>query len=184
MQDDELNTVLRDWSNARLPDNEKRNKMIRSVLERPRRRPYRRMITAALSAIVAVAATLLFLLTPPLENSSREPATVSPHTVADNIASENIQVSLIVLKQLPDSDSAVEFLEDTIFVTEGKKLHELELSGHRLFLWIYPLEKTLFSLDIGLDNTAETGVVAVPDRPQLLQFQSNGDRFDVLVSVI
>jgi len=42
----------------------------------------------------------------------------------------------------------------------------------------------LFSLDIGIDNVAETGIVAVPDRPQALQFQSNGNRFDVFVSVL
>jgi len=95
-----------------------------------------------------------------------------------------IRISLIVLKQLPGSETAMEFLEDTIFIAEKQQLHELELDGHRLFLWIYPLEETLFSLDMGIDNAAETGIVAVPDRPQALQFQSNGNRFDVFVSVL
>jgi hypothetical protein len=53
-----------------------------------------------------------------------------------------------------------------------------------LFLWIYPLEERLFSVDIGIDNAAGTGIVATPDRPQVLQFQSDGDNFDVFVSVL
>jgi hypothetical protein len=46
------------------------------------------------------------------------------------------------------------------------------------------LEEALFSLDIGIDKAGETGIVAVPDRPKALQFISNGDQFDVFVSVL
>jgi hypothetical protein len=104
--------------------------------------------------------------------------------VAHSDGSGKVRISLIVLKKLPDSDIAVEFLEDTIFVAEEKTLHELELGEHRLFLWVYPLEESLFSLDIGIDKAAETGIAAVLDHPQALQFTSNGDRFDVFVSVL
>jgi len=95
-----------------------------------------------------------------------------------------VRVSLIVLKQLPDSDTAFEFLEDTILLAGEKELHELELGDHRLILWIYPLETALFALDVGLDNVSETGIIAVPDRSQALHFQSNGDRFDVFLSIL
>ena len=180
MQDNDLDNLLRDWSNAQLPDDEKRNEILQHVFVRPQRRSFRRIAVATLSGIVAIAATLLFLLIspPPLE------LTVDGIPVTQNDEPEKIRVSLIVLKQRPDSDSAVEFLEDTVLVAEEKTLHEFDLDGHRLFLWIYPLEKTLFSLDVGLDNAAETGVVAVPDRPQALHLTSNGDKFDVLVSVL
>ena len=187
MKDEQLDNLLRDWSNARLPSDEKRGKILRSVLENsgnntalPPSAVWRlpSSYVAAISGIVAVAAMFLFLLTPLLQEMSVN----VPLTKFDE--PEKIRVSLIVLKQLPDSDSAVEFLEDTVMVAEEKTLHEIELGGHRLFLWIYPLEKTLFSLDVGLDNAAETGIVAVPDRPQALHLTSNGDKFDVFVSVL
>jgi hypothetical protein len=198
MQDERLNNLLRDWANDQLPDDDTRDNILHSVLARsPRpnpaspartlpkgegtRRPLRWRIAAALSGIVAVAATILFLVTPSLPPEQIIDIPVVHNTQNDD---QKIRISLIVLKQLPDSDTAVEFLEDTIFVAEKQQLYELELGGHRLFLWIYPLEETLFSLDLGIDNAAETGIVAVPDRPQALQFQSGGNCFDVFVSVL
>ena len=178
MQDNDLDNLLCDWSNAQLPDDAQRNPILRNVLARPGRRTLRRVLVAALSGIVAVAASLLLLLTPP-------PEQIVHHL--DPVASNDdgtVRVSLIVLKQLPDSDTAVEFLEDTIILVEENNLHELALGEHRLFLWVYPLEKTLFSVDIGVDKAAETGIVAVPDRSQAFHLQSNGDSFDVFVSVL
>ena len=107
-----------------------------------------------------------------------------PIASIDNNEAEKIRVSLIVLKQLPDSDTAVEFLEDTIMLVEQNNLHELALGEHRLFLWVFPLEKTLFSVDVGVDQAAETGIVTFTDRSQALHLQSNGDCFDVFVSVL
>ena len=193
MQNDPLTNLLRNWSNDQLPDDDTRHRILRGVL-RPRRRPYRRIVVAALSGILAVAATLLFLLTPPQIDDSRQ-AVDGRRQTADgsrevfaaqpsDANTENIQISLIVLKQLHHSESAVEFLEDTIMVAAGKTLHTLDLGEHQFFLWIYPLEESLFVLDIGIDNAAETGIVAVPDRTELLQFMSNGEMFDVFVSVV
>jgi len=189
MQDKRLNNLLHNWANDQLPDDDTRDTILRNVLARSQpaglRPPlvrFRRKIVAALSGIVAITATLLFLVTPSLP-----PEQIIDIPVVQNEQNEGdpkIRISLIVLKQLPGSETAMEFLEDTIFIAEKQQLHELELDGHRLFLWIYPLEETLFSLDMGIDNAAETGIVAVPDRPQALQFQSNGNRFDVFVSVL
>jgi len=184
MQDEQLHNLLHDWSNDRLPDDETREKILRGVLERPRSvaryAPTGTLyIAAALSGIAAIAVAFLFMATPILP-----PEPITEITIVQNDEAEKVQVSLIVLKRLPDSDTAVEFLEDTIFVAEKQQLHELELDGHQLFLWIYPLEEELFCVDIGIDKAAETGIVAVPDRPQKLQFQSNGDCFDVFVSVL
>ena len=198
MQDEQLNNLLHDWSNAKLPDDETRDAILCGVLTRSQPADLRppllrlRRVAVALSGIAAIAATLLFMVILPQIDGRRQTAdgskevvaTQSPHTVVGNI-----QVSLIVLKQLPGSEAAVEFLEDVIFVAEKQQLHVfelggLELAGHRLFLWIYPLEEELFSVDIGIDNVAETGIVAVPDRPQVLQFQSGGECFDVFVSVL
>ena len=180
MRDEQINNLLRDWSNDQLPDSETCNKILRNVFAHPRRRPLRRMVAAALSGIAAVATTLLFIITLPPEQPAESPIVIP---VVQNNDSK-VRISLIVLKQLPDSDTAVEFLEDTVFTAEKEQLHELELGGHRLFLWIYPLEERLYSLDIGIDKAAESGIAAVPDHPQALQFTSNGDRFDVFVSVL
>ena len=199
MQDERLNNLLRDWANAQLPDDDARDNILHSVLARSPRpnpaspartlpkgegmvRPLQRKIVAAVSGIVAIAATLLFMITPSLP--PEQPVEILVVHNVQNDDDPKIRISLIVLKQLPGSETAMEFLEDTIFIAEKQQLHELELDGHRLFLWIYPLEETLFSLDMGIDNAAETGIVAVPDRPQALQFQSNGNRFDVFVSVL
>jgi len=182
MQDQDLDNLLRDWANAHLPNDEKRDEVLRSVPACPGnrvfRRPFRRVFIAALSGIAA-AAMLLCVLTPPQPTKERI-TDISAPSGDDG----KIRLSLIVLKQLPDSDSAFDFLEDTILVAEKNTLHELKLGEHRLFLWIYPLEKTLFFLDVGVDQAAETGIVAVPDRSQALHLQSNGDRFDVFVSVL
>ena len=179
MQDQDLDNLLCDWSNAQLPDDVQRDQILRNVLARPNSRPFRRVLVAALSGIVAIAASLVFLLTlPPPRHIAIDCVQVDSNDDA------KIRVSLIVLKQLPDSDTAVEFLEDTIMLVEENHLHELALGEHRLFLWIYPLEKTLFTVDIGVDKAAETGIVAVPDRSQALHLQSNGDSFDVFVSVL
>lgn len=181
MQDTDIDNLLRDWSNAQLPDDETREKILCEVLARPKRRPVRRIYAAVLSAIAAVAATIVFTITLPPEPTVEIPVVLSDGS--DEV--EKVQtISLIVLKRLPDSEAAVEFLEDSIFVAQEQRLHELEMAGHRFFLWIYPLEETLFSLDIGIDNAAETGIAIVPDRPQALHFTSNGDRFDVFVSVL
>jgi len=195
MQDKNFDNLLIDWAKNQLPDDETRDKILRGVLrpgsphpnslpkgEGMARRPLRRRIAVALSGIAAIAATLLFMVTLPPEQFIEIPVVHNDPVVQDD--DQKVRISLIVLKQLPDSDVAVEFLEDTIFVAEKQQLHELELAGHRLFLWIYPLEEELFSVDIGIDNVAETGIVAVLDRPQVLQFQSNGDSFDVFVSVL
>jgi len=188
MQDKNLDNLLIDWSNAKLPDYKSRDKILRNVLRRqpadlrPPLLRFRR-IAIALSGIAVIAATLLFMVTLLPE----QPVYESPFVHYDPVVPDDdqkVRISLIVLKQLPDSDVAKEYLEDTIFVAEKQQLLELELAGHRLFLWIYPLEEELFSVDIGIDNVAETGIVAVPDRPQRLQFQSNGDSFDVFVSVL
>jgi hypothetical protein len=198
MQDENLTTLLRDWANEQLPDDDKREKILHNVesaraggisppvldvfggdspagLHPPLLR--RRRIAAALSGIIAVAATLMFMVTLP-------PPKIDVPAITKNKTDDPIRISLIVLKKLPDSENAVEFLEDTIFDAEGKTLHELSLGEHKLFLWIYPLKETLYSLDIGIDKAAETGIVAVPERTQALQFTSNGDRFDVFVSVL
>ena len=197
MQDNDIDNLLCDWSNAQLPDDDKRDKILRSVLVRSEQTvtsPLRRQGSretrlkssvwipafAGMTMLLTVAATILFLATPP---PLPEPTMVVQVAPPQETA-EKIRISLIVLKRLPDSDTAVEFLEDSIFVAEEKMLHELELGEHRFFLWIYPLDKTLFALDVGLDKTAETGIVTVPDRPLALQFDSNGDRFDVFVSVL
>ena len=182
MQDERLNNLLRDWANAQLPDDATRDTILRKALVRPPLVRFRRRVVAALSGIVTIAVTLLFMVTPSLPPEQPVEIPVVHNTQNDD--DTKIRISLIVLKQLPDSDAAVEFLEDAVFVAEKQQLHELELGGHRLFLWIYPLEETLFSLDMGIDNAAETGIVAVPDRPQALQFQSGGNCFDVFVSVL
>ena len=203
MQDERFDNLLCDWSNANLPEDETRAKILRGVLVRSQpavpdfyrrppllRRPLlrspflRRRIAAALSGIAVVAATLLLMVSLPPEQpiNIEIPVVQNDPVVQDD--DQKVRISLIVLKQLPDSEAAVEFLEDAIFVAEKQQLHELELGGHRLFLWIYPLEERLFSVDIGMDNAAGTGIVAVPDRPQVLQFQSDGDNFNVFVSVL
>jgi len=187
MQNKDLDNLLHDWANDRLPDDETRDKILRNVLLptpaglRPPLVRFRR-IAVALSSIAVIAATLLFMVTLPPEQLIEIPVVHNDPVVQDD--DQKVRISLIVLKQLPDSEVAKEFLEDTIFIAEKQKLHELELGGHRLFLWIYPLEEELFSVDIGIDNVAETGIVAIPDRPRVLQFQSNGDSFDVFVSVL
>jgi hypothetical protein len=179
MQDENLDTLLCDWANEQLPVHDKREKILRNVLARPKRKMYyRRRIAVALSGIIALAATLMFMVTLPPPEPGYVVISMPPKT------DEPIRISLIVLKKLPDSDTAVEFLEDTIFNAEGKTLHELSLGEHKLFLWIYPLAETLYSLDVGIDKAAETGIVAVPERTQALQFTSNGDRFDVFVEII
>ena len=184
MQDEHLDNLLCDWSNDQLPNDETREKILQGVSVRSEpadlRPPLLWKTAAALSGIIAVAATILFLVAPPPLPEPTAVVQVAPPQEAD----EKIRISLIVLKKLPDSETAVEFLEDAIMLAEGKTLHELKLSEHRFFLWIYPLEETLFALDIGIDKAAETGIVAVPDRPMALQLNSNGDRFDVFVSVL
>jgi len=198
MQNERLDNLLRDWSNANLPEDETREKILCGVLVRSQpavpgfyRRPplLRRRIAVALSGITVMAATLLFVVTlPPEQPINIEIANIAiPVVQNDPVVQDDdqkVRISLIVLKQLPDSEAAVEFLEDAIFVAEKQQLYTLELGGHRLFLWIYPLEERLFSVDIGIDNAAGTGIVATPDRPQVLQFYSDGDHFDVFVSVL
>jgi hypothetical protein len=180
MQDNDLDTLLRDWANEQLPVYDTREKILRSVrVRRPKQRFYLRRIAAALAGFAVVAATFLFMITPPPLPPVKFVEVTTPQKNDDPI-----RISLIVLKKLPDSDTAVEYLEDTIFEAEGKTLHELSLGEHKLFLWIYPLAKTLYSLDVGIDKAAEMGIVAVPERTQALQFTSNGDRFDVFVSVL
>ena len=189
MQDERLDKILRDWANTQLPDDATRDTILHSVLVhsqpaglRPPLLRFRR-IAAALLGIGVVAATLLFMVTLLPEQFIDIPIVQNVQNVQNDDDSK-IRISLIVLKQLPDSDTAVEFLEDAVFVAEKQQLHEIELGGHCLYFWICPLETTLFSLDMGIDNASETGIVAVPDRPQALQFQSNGDNFDVFVSVL
>lgn len=93
-------------------------------------------------------------------------------------------VSILVLCRVPGSDSNVEFLEDTVLATTEQNLYEIKLNGHRMFLWIYPLEKTLFSLDVGIDKVAETGIVAVPDKTKAVYLMADGRQFDVFVSIL
>ncbi|MDR0327538.1 MAG: hypothetical protein LBI05_04500 [Planctomycetaceae bacterium] len=186
MQDDRLDNLLRDWANDQLPDDITRERILCDVFaihhnplpegEGTTRKPIRRIVAAALAGIAVIAATILLITLP------TKPVIDVPVAHSDDIS--KVRISLIVLKKLPDSDIAVEFLEDTVFDAEEKTVHELELGEHRLFLWVYPLEESLFSLDIGIDKAAETGIAAVLDRPQALQFTSNGDRFDVFVSVL
>jgi hypothetical protein len=188
--DNDLDNLLRDWADDRLPDNEKRTQILNSVKIdrviaqiRPRRERAMRRMTAVLWVGVTITTLLMTMLLQYCHKMIKQPNPVVDVAVIPKEEAP-IRVSLIVLKKIPDSETAVEFLEDSIFVAEGKTLHELKLGEHRLFLWIYPLEEALFSLDIGIDQAGETGIVAIPDRPKALQFISNGDQFDVFVSVL
>ena len=180
MPNDPLNNLLRDWANDQLPDDERRNRILRRVFERPRHRRYRRVVAAALSGIIAVAAMLFFLVTPPPTTTIVRESAETPQ----NSTIEEYRVSLLVLRRLGGSDSAVEFLEDTLFLAEDQKLYDIPLEGHRFFLWIHSLEEDLLALDVGIDKAAETGLAVPLDQTQALELQSNGDQFEVFISVL
>ncbi len=193
MQDDLLDKLFREWSMDRLPDETKREKILRNVFDesltpvkkRSRFIPCRQRTFIAVSAGLGIAvATILFVLFLQPDRMPGVPANVETAQNEVETAKEPIRVSVLVLWRIAGSESAVEFLEDAVLLAEEQKLHEIELGGHRMFLWIYPLEKSLYLLDLGIDKTAETGIVAVPDRTQALHLNSNGDRFDVFVSVM
>ena len=90
MQDEQLTALLRDWSKDQLPDDDTRNKILRNVIARPSRRSTRWIFAAALSGAAAIATTLLFLLTPPLEDGRQQ--TADSNRAVDKMAHENIQV--------------------------------------------------------------------------------------------
>jgi hypothetical protein len=180
MQNDPIDTLLQNWSDTNLPDENKKEEILHNIFAQKNITIQKRVrpTLAVLAPTGALAALILciFLFQPAQE-------TTSPiaQTKPD---SNTVQISLIVLKRIPGSETNVEFLEDKIFVAEKEELHELDLSGHKLFLWLFPLEKELYALDIALDKATETGIPAVPDKTQALHLKSNGDVFDVFVSVI
>lgn len=196
MNDKQLDDMLRDWSNDRLPNEEKRDHILRDVFapyrivaEKPSSwNSFRKKSWVAVSAGICVVLVILLLFRPAPQVRLPAPADdsliVSVAEDDPQIGEQPIRVSLLVLRRVPDSESDVEFLEDAVLIAEKDRWNELELNGHRMFLWVYPLEKTLFSLDVGIDKAAKTGIVAGPDRTQALHFKSNGDLFDVFVSVL
>jgi hypothetical protein len=189
-----LDNILRDWSQTKLPDEAKREKLLRDVLgqtvgqtpeqtviekhPQPNRRHYAAWFVAATS--VAVAILFAVLMTTP---QPPQPLLQQDIPLVVNIAKSPIYVSLLILRHISDSDFAVEFLEDTVLVTEDQKVNEIDLNGHKFYLWLYALEPNLFTFDVAINNVTETGLTAL-DKTYGLHLKSNENEFDVFVSLL
>ncbi|MDR1959422.1 MAG: hypothetical protein LBQ54_10355 [Planctomycetaceae bacterium] len=179
-----LDDILHDWAQTKLPDNEIREAILRNVLGQkkigkrptPKRHHQAGWITAA--AIAAVM--LLFVLDVPQQDT---PIVQKPPVVTNIITKkEPIQVSLLVLRHLPNSDTAVEFLEDTVLVTEDQKVNTLDLNGHKFYLWFYKMEPGLFTVDVVIDDITGTDLI-VSNKTRGLHLKSEENEFDVFVSL-
>lgn len=187
MKDDEIDHLLKEWGATNLPAAERREETIRRVLNdggsevsvsrRTRRNP---MPLAALATTALVLLVCTVFVWKPIERNReiakpQEIVKVPPKP-------ESIRVSLLVLER--QGETAVEFLEDTILTTKEQEVRELSVGRHKLFFWFLALEPSVFSFDVGIDDVAETGIVAVPDKTKAVHLTSGDRRFDVFVSIL
>lgn len=196
MDDKQLDDLLRGWSDAKIPDENKRENILNAVFDegnfavdkgRFRKTSKRGMLSALAVGVAALA--ILFVILPvawkSLTSGEDDPEveTVRWENTGETETAP-IRVSLLILRRLPGSEHEVEFLEDTIVSVESQAQHEVSAGDHKLFLWLYVLEPSLLTLDIGTDRSSETGIVAVPEKVQAVRLRSNGDEFDVFVSLL
>ena len=189
MEDDKIDRLLADWSNAKIPEPKKGDKILRNTLfeNELRLARSRKKRRASILALVFGGAAIILLIAfaklprqsilTPIELSTAPPAAEASEK------SEDIRFSLLVLER-NDDESAVEILEDTILTAKDQNVYERSIGGRKLFFWFLALEPSVFSLDIGIDNAVETGIVAVPDKTKAVHLTADGRRFDVFVSIL
>lgn len=187
MNDDKLNRLLDEWASKKLPSSEKREELLDQVLHfsesKPMKRSGARFYRNGIVAVIAAISIILIvaLIPRPDPNVVVVPSPPSRESVP-------IRLSLLVLQRQSGSETAVDILEDTILSTKDQEICELSVGDRKLFLWVYALESNLFTLDLGIDRgtdqSSETGIVVAPDQTQAVRLRSNGDEFDVFVSVL
>lgn len=213
MDDKTLDEMLRNWAEENEPDENRREEILQNVFarfsaERTEQCSSRssisdfsvskRRLGNFLPIVLLGAAVLLFAVV--LLNRTGSPIETDPLGPKIEIVgndppqleiegnsvekSDRFRISLLVLERDPGSESSVEFLEDTVLLARDQETCELDINGHKLFLWVFALEPSLFTFDIGIDNTGETGILAVQDRTKAVHLRSGEKEFDVFVSVL
>lgn len=190
MKDDKIDGLLAGWSKAKVPEPERREEILRNVLDENRLgataagRTKRISMLALISGGAVAVILLVFTVLPnrpaptALETVERptNPAVQSPRDPAE------IRFSLLILER--SGETAVEVLEDTVLTATDQSLYERPIGGHKLFFWFLALEPSVFSLDVGIDNAVEAGIMAVPDKTRAVHLTARGRQFDVFVSIL
>lgn len=200
MIDNPLDDILRQWSNEKKPNEKKRTEILKRLFEpqaepqaepatvNPRKKTFQKIpLVTLVSCLVILAVMSVCVISTFFERPEKPERAPERIVVQDEMRHENsspIRVSLMVLRRLPDSEFETEFLEDTVLVTEDQEVQEFTFDGHHFVLWVYRIETDLFTFDISIDKAAETGLVTIADRPQAMLMKSDGEVFEVFMSVL
>lgn len=201
MNDEKFDDLLRSWADTKIPETERRENLILNLLNSNDLAPAEQPLAASpadaglgrffrkplfwIPPVVAVLLLVLLFLFPKSPHESPHAPKFVQHVEEDTTRQGGmLRISLLVLRHEPDSETGVEFLEDVILTAENESLQEISLDGHKLFLWVFALEPALFSFDVGIDDMAETGILAAPEKTKAVHLRSGNREFDVFVSVL